>query len=126
MDEQVTKKLRIVAIIESGEFARLCKAVKAVIAAFAEKATDLGTVGCQCAEDLRDPFADLLQAMREMTGSIDTDKLQELAELAADMPPFIHKKLPRPPKRTGPVNKANYTANRPPRVARSTCRKIRR
>ena len=123
MDEQVTKKLRIVAIIESVEFAKLCEAVKAVIAAFAEKATDLGTVGCQCVEDLRDPFADLLRAMRDVAaGGIDMELLQELA----DMPTPIRKKLPRPPKRTGPVNKANYTANRPPRVARSTCRKIRR
>ncbi len=48
----------------------------------------------------------------------------EIAEEMADIPP--PRKLPRPPKRTGPVNKANYTANRPPRVARSTCRKIRR
>lgn len=47
----------------------------------------------------------------------------DMADLADDLDEIIPtKKLPRPPKRIGPVNKANYAANKPPRVARSSCR----
>ena len=68
----------------------------------------------------------LRRAMNETGGGIDTETLQEFAEMAEDMPPIITKKMPRPPKSLGPVNKANYAANRPPRVARSSCRTIKR
>lgn len=39
---------------------------------------------------------------------------------------FERDEIPRPPKRLGPVNKANYQANRPTRRARSSCRIIKR
>lgn len=67
-----------------------------------------------------DPFAELLQAMAE----IDRQCLME--ELAADPAELeMPLKLPRPPKRTGPTNKTNYTTNRPPRHARSSCYRCR-
>lgn len=48
--------------------------------------------------------------------------LEEIAAL-----PYIPKReLPRPPRYLGPVNKANYTANRPHRRARSNCYTRRR
>ena len=76
-------------------------------------------------EKERDPFDALMQALNEVGGDIDKEMLQklaEMAEMAEDMPPIIHKKMPRPPKWLCPVNKANYAANRPPRRARSSCR----
>lgn len=53
--------------------------------------------------------------------------MQELADYAEESEPIPPpKKIPRPAKYIGPVNKANYTANRPHRVARSSCRTIKR
>ena len=51
-----------------------------------------------------------------------TTLLDELAALAVDPVDIAPtRKLPRPPKSMAPVNKANYTANRPARRARSSC-----
>lgn len=70
-------------------------------------------------------YEDLIRALNEFGGNI-SERMQELAEMAEDLPPITKKKIPRPPKSIGPVNKANYTANRPPRNARSSCRIIKR
>ena len=60
------------------------------------------------------------------------ESLEELAELAKappctpdPVPPQKRQKL-RPPRYIGPANKTAQRASRPPRVARSSCRKIRR
>lgn len=45
--------------------------------------------------------------------------LADMVEEPADIE--IPRKIPRPPKRLTPVNKANYAANRPPKRARSSC-----
>jgi len=51
----------------------------------------------------------------------------DMGDLADDLDDIIPApKLPRPPKRIGPVNKANYTHNKPQRRARSNCRSVRR
>lgn len=73
----------------------------------------------------RDAIEALARVMNESGGDIAMEALQELAEMVEDMPPIIHKKILRPPKRLGPVNKANYAANRPLRMARSNCRNIK-
>lgn len=82
----------------------------------------LGSV-CECVD--RNPFEDIIRAMNEI-GSVETmEQLTALLEQAEDMPPIIHKKIPRPPKSLEPINKAKYAANRPPRRARSSCRIIK-
>lgn len=63
-----------------------------------------------------DPFATLLEAMEAMREQV---LMEEFAEDRAYLE--APRKVPRPPKRLGPVNKANYTASRPPRRARSSC-----
>ena len=75
---------------------------------------------CRIEEDeSRDPFAELLQAMEEIRERCLLDELAAFGEDPADLE--IPRKVPRPPKRLGPVNKANFTANRPPKRARSSC-----
>lgn len=80
----------------------------------------------QAGADIQDPFAELQQAAEKVAAQDFLDALAELAELALDMPPYLHQKPPRPPKYLGPVNKANHTASRPPRRARSSCYKRHR
>lgn len=70
-----------------------------------------------------DPFAALLQAMEEIRERCLVDELAALAEGPADLE--TPRKILRPPKRTGPVNKANHTMSRPPRRARSSCYRCR-
>ncbi len=67
-----------------------------------------------------DPFATLLEAMREIEKQA---LMEELAIEPADLE--APRKVPRPPKRLGPVNKANHTASRPPKRARSSCYRCR-
>ena len=76
--------------------------------------------------DARDPLAELLQAADGMATQDLLAAMEELAELALDMPLYFRQKTPRPPKCLGPVNKANHTASRPPRRARSSCYKRHR
>lgn len=66
-----------------------------------------------------DPFAALLQAMEETRERCLLDELAAFAEDPASLE--TPRKVPRPPKRLGPVNKANFTASRPPKRARSSC-----
>lgn len=66
-----------------------------------------------------DPFAALLQAMEEIRERCLLDELATFAEDPASLE--TPRKVPRPPKRLGPVNKANFTASRPPKRARSSC-----
>ena len=70
-----------------------------------------------------DPFAALLQAMEEIRERCLLDELAAFAEDPADLE--TPRKVPRPPKRLGPVNKANFTASRPPKRARSSCYRCR-
>lgn len=55
------------------------------------------------------------------------ERIRSIVEEAdEEMPLLPERKIQRPPKRLGPVNKPNYRANRPPRRARSSCRVIKR
>ena len=67
-----------------------------------------------------DPIAKLLEAMEEVREQV---LLEELAIDPADIE--MPRKMPRPPKKLGPINKENYTARRPPRQARSSCYRCR-
>lgn len=75
------------------------------------------------ADENSDPFAELLQAVEDIRKRCLLDELADLVEDPADHE--APKKIPRPPKRTGPVNKANHTISRPPRRARSSCYRCR-
>lgn len=52
-----------------------------------------------------------------------SELIEKMCDLAEGSTYILQpKKLPRPPKRIGPVNKPNYIANRPQIRARSNCR----
>lgn len=85
-------------------------------------------------------WADIVQAAQEVAAALARseefqammESLQELEILTealpdspAPVPPQKRQKL-RPPRYIGPANKTAQRARRPPRVARSSCRKIRR
>ena len=127
----------IVVIIGDGA-QQIAKAVAAVARVIAAITIDAAT-SCAVREkerelyrqlqaeiDARDPLAELLQAADGMATQDLLAAMEELAELALDMPPYFRQKTPRPPKCLGPVNKANHTASRPPRRARSSCYKRHR
>lgn len=72
-----------------------------------------------------------LQRLAALADSIQTSMeiLDDLAasppESPAPVPPHKRKKI-RPPRYIGPARNTQPRAHRPPRVARSNCRKIRR
>lgn len=70
-----------------------------------------------------DPFAELLQALEDIQKQCLLDELAAFAEDPAYL--ATPRKVPRPPKRLGPVNKANHTASRPHKRARSSCYRCR-
>lgn len=122
MDDLQLEKLTSACVIICESLGEATESAKKAISALAASVYDLDIKRVYLfGEFPRDPFEDLARAMNGMSGAIDTELLQEMAELAEDMPPIIHKKIQRPPKRLGPVNKVNYAANRPPRRARSSC-----
>ena len=68
-----------------------------------------------------DPEADFLSLLEAI------ERIRAIAEEAdEERPLLIERKIQRPPKRLGPVNKQNHRANKPPRRARSSCRVIKR
>jgi hypothetical protein len=116
---------------------QVAKAAAAVGCKIAAATIELGTLcaafeerelyrALQAEADKLDPITELLQAMEELKELDLLETMAQLAEeLAEDIPP-LPPKIPRPPKRLGPVKKANYTASRPPRRARSSCYKCHR
>ena len=124
MDDLQMERLKNAVIIAGESFERALNAMRTLIEAmlldnWGEDPSNLWD------EKEHDPMADLARALNAMGGDIDIEKLRELDKLAEDMPPFIHKKMPRPPKYLGPVNRTNYSANRPQRRARSSCRTVK-
>ena len=114
-------------MIVGDEFTRLSDALKAVNDALVAEAVAGAKQAAETMADICDPIEDLRKRIEEMHKTYAMGEFEDLAELAeepADITP--PRKLPRPPKRTGPVNRSNFTANRPPRVARSSCRIIKR
>ena len=127
MDDLQSEKLKKACVIIVEGLGKAAESAKKAISSLAESFAGIDLeITFLCEEFPRDPFEDLTRAMEEISGSIDSELMQEFAELAAEMPPIIHKKIPRPPKCTGPVNKMNFSANRPPRRARSSCRIVKR
>ena len=116
MNEEQYEELRRACVI-IGECCT--KAVKAVAAEMAIVSANLSDIVDDVMDhydvDNRDEF---LQAIERMIASAD---MGDLAEDLDDITPT--EKLPRPPKRIGPVNKSNYSHNRPQRRARSSCLK---
>ena len=120
MDDLQMEKVRTACVIMGCALAEAMEAVMWIAAAFAaveDKSMGIQTDG----EGERDPVEELLRNIEEMRTMYD---LADMAEEPADIPP--PRKIPRPPKRTGPVNKMNFSANRPPRNARSSCRVVKR
>lgn len=119
MDDLQLERLKSVCVIIAEGFQRAAEAFRAAAAAFeAEAVAEALSVDFGYKAD---EYEELLRRIGELGTVVTLDNLEEAPE---DIPQ--HRKMPRPPKRTGPVNKANYTANRPPRVARSSCRTIKR
>lgn len=118
MDETQMEELKRALVVIGENIAAAVDGIKAMMDTL-QAADFFG--GCESADDMQDRFAALL---RDFSEAEATGYLPALVDEADPIPPT--KKPPRPPKRTGPVNKANYTANRPPRVARSSCRSIKR
>lgn len=91
--------------------------IDAVLAWYYEKAA-----GTDALEELLDwlrvemagAFQSMAEAWEQLTGGVAAQPLPQ------------QPKLPRPPRCTGPKNKAATRAQRPARVARSSCRKMRR
>ena len=103
------------------ELSRLCVII-------VEHMTEAAKFAAQSVKIIADSFADLMDHY-EVT-SIDEmqqliERIKENPDLLADYaeePAEIDKpERPRPPKKIGPVNKANYAHNRPQRIARSCC-----
>ena len=119
MDDLHLKSLKRACVIMVEGLQRAEEAFRAAAAAFEAEAVDKALsvdLG-----DKADEYEELLRRIGELGTAGTLDNLEEAPE---DIPQ--PRKTPRPPKRTGPVNKVNYTANRPPRVARSSCRTIKR
>ena len=69
---------------------------------------------------------DIVDALFSMTENLpDLETLQNMLDYTYQEV-IPKRELPRPPRYLGPVNKANYTANRPMRRARSNCYARRR
>lgn len=103
----------LVMVAESAALA--ARQLEEALAAY-EEAT-LREAIAQIEEDEKcDHFAELLQSMEDIRRQY---MLDELAEDPADLE--APKKILRPPRRLGPVNKTNHAASRPPRRARSSC-----
>ena len=124
MDERSMEKLGRVCLIVGDEFTKLSDSIKAFNDALVAKAAGIEPEAETWDDDKCDTFSDLRRRLEEMYKKYAMGEFADMAEEPADIPP--PRKMPRPPKRTGPVNKANYTANRPHRVARSSCRIIKR
>lgn len=124
MDKQAMEQVGRVCLIVGDEFTRLSDALKAFNDALVAKAAGIDPEAETWGDVCSNPIADLRRRLEEMYSLYAMGEFADMAEEPADIPP--PRKMPRPPKRTGPVNRSNYTANRPPRVARSSCRTIKR
>ena len=122
MDGQQMKQ---VFLIIGDEFTRISDALKAFNDALVAKAAGIEPETETWVNDKCNPVEALRRVVEEMYGKYAMGEFAEMAEDPAAVLP-LPKKIPRPPKCTGPVNRSNYTANRPPRVARSSCRTGRR
>lgn len=123
MDYLQIEKLKSAVVIMGEGFARAAEDFRAAAAAFEANSIGIDTGNIWDDEKL-EPYAELLRRIGEFASADLSTDMADLADAAEDIPP--PKKIPRPAKYIGPVNKANYAANRPPRRARSSCRIIKR
>lgn len=80
------------------------------------------------------PYADLEAAVDEWVAMLQRlvnyfESAREVWPQLLDLgtlPPFPKKDPPRPPRYAGPQNKGRSWTRQPPRLARSSCRKMRR
>ena len=124
MEQQAIKETGCVCLIIGDEFTRLADALKAFNDALVAKDVGVEPEAEKWVEVKCNPIEELRRLLGDMDKENAMVEFADLAEEPADIPP--PRKIPRPPKHTGPVNRSNYTANRPPRVARSSCRTIKR
>ena len=71
-----------------------------------------------------DEFVAMLQRIANYFEST-REEWEQLLDLAT-LPPLPKKDPPRPPRYAGPQNKGRSWTRQPPRLARSSCRKMRR
>jgi hypothetical protein len=116
MTDEQWEALKDACVIMGQALSDTAEALRAAVYALDEKTRGF-TAAMQEEAATRDELQELLQAMERQL--LDELQLADYAEEPADIEP--PRKQPRPPKCLGPVNKANYTANRPPRRARSSC-----
>lgn len=119
MTEQQTEELRSACVVLCNAVAfaaQVAKDLTAALSAMTEKAMGIGVVIVWEEEKPTDLREALLRAIEEIN---TTCPIADFAEDPAEK--IVVKKLPRPQKRIGPINKANYSANRPARRARSSC-----
>lgn len=77
-------------------------------------------------EVIRQDCDRLGQALREAFTPFAECLRQAIEDIKAGTVYTPRKKLPRPPKYAGPANKGRQWTRQPPRLARSSCRKMRR
>lgn len=123
MTDQQIEKLKSACVIIGEGLYRAVEALGYAADAFVREAEAkaLGIdLGRTLDDEKDDSYAELARHFDEIRAM---QELTDYAEEAELIPP--PKKIPRPAKYIGPVNKANYTANRPPRRARSNCGAIK-
>lgn len=119
MDDLQIEELKRAFVLIGEAIDRVTESIREAIDGMVEAAARVAEANQQ-EEDTNDLLENLQRAFDEFNA---TDLLQQIANAPDDIPP--PKKILRPPKRLGPVNKANYAANRPQRLARSNCRSIK-
>lgn len=119
MDDLQIEELKRACVVIGEAIDRVAETIRVVIDGMVAAAMEVAEAHKQ-EDDYRNPLEDLKRVIDNMDA---TDWLAQIANAPEDLPP--PKKILRPPKRLGPVNKANYAANRPPRRARSNCRNIK-
>ena len=118
MDEQKIEALTKGIVIAGEAAAQAARRFREAQAAYLEDKTREAIAEIE-EEQKPDQITALLQAMEELQERCLVDELAAFGYDPADLE--TPRKVPRPPKRLGPVNKANHTASRPPKRARSSC-----
>lgn len=78
------------------------------------------------AEAVQQSCEQLSKALSDMVTPFAEDLRQILEDIQTGVVYTPPQKLPTPPKYAGPQNKGRSWTRRPPRLARSDCRKMRR
>lgn len=118
MNEEQMEALGRACMIIGESLSRAFDEIAAAIALFADNITDIvDDVMVYYEVDSVDEFQRAIERIKESAN---------LADYAEEIADIDREEIPRPPKKIGPVNKVNYTYNRPQRRARSNCHSVRR